>query len=252
MMKLIQAKLSVVVSAAILLSACTSTTSQDITKPYVFHGPAGNFCQMGTETNLGGLATTPNVLQYSIGKCKQKDWNKEDFIVLFFGDAGEQESRAYLAEELDAYLHPDNYFTSDEIAELDCTADSQCKKNAEFLQRGVVVHFKSDSSTLSNKDEIELVRRIAIIAKDKRVVLAVTGYTDITATDQHNVALSQKRADAIQQLLSADGLNKQMIVTNGRGSASPIDTNETSSGRENNRRAEIKQHAATGEANVAN
>ena len=69
-------------------------------------------------------------------------------------------------------------------------------------------------------------------------VLEIAGYTDSTGNAEDNVALSQKRADAVREALIEDGVDPDMLVAKGYGSADPIASNDTPEGRSRNRRIE--------------
>jgi outer membrane protein OmpA-like peptidoglycan-associated protein len=69
--------------------------------------------------------------------------------------------------------------------------------------------------------------------------LAVEGYTDSIGSDALNLALSQRRADAVRVALVSSGVEGSRITTNGLGKASPVASNDTADGRQRNRRVEI-------------
>jgi len=69
--------------------------------------------------------------------------------------------------------------------------------------------------------------------------LQVEGYTDSVGSDALNLALSQRRAEAVQAALVSRGVEGSRIKTNGMGKASPVASNDTAEGRQRNRRVEI-------------
>ena len=69
-------------------------------------------------------------------------------------------------------------------------------------------------------------------------VLEIAGYTDNTGNPAENIALSQRRADAVRDALIKDGANPDTLVAKGYGSADPIASNDTPEGRLRNRRIE--------------
>jgi outer membrane protein OmpA-like peptidoglycan-associated protein len=70
--------------------------------------------------------------------------------------------------------------------------------------------------------------------------LEIAGYTDNTGRAAMNVALSQRRADAVREALVKSGTNPDMLVAKGYGSADPIASNDTPDGRLRNRRIEYR------------
>lgn len=69
--------------------------------------------------------------------------------------------------------------------------------------------------------------------------LEVEGYTDSVGGDALNLALSQRRANAVRAALVSRGVEGTRITTNGMGKASPVASNDTAEGRQRNRRVEI-------------
>lgn len=119
--------------------------------------------------------------------------------------------------------------------------------------RGTVITLPG--ATMFATDEAEILpaarKRLTDIAKAVNLVLAekapqdtgrrmkLIGHTDDTGTDEHNLDLSRRRADAVREFFSKQGLDGAMIETEGRGEAEPIADNDTVEGRGENRRVEI-------------
>ena len=72
---------------------------------------------------------------------------------------------------------------------------------------------------------------------ERRVV--IEGHTDSVGSDAYNVDLSQRRADAVRDFLLRNGVNAAQMSTRGYGKASPIASNDTAEGRQQNRRVEL-------------
>jgi len=71
-------------------------------------------------------------------------------------------------------------------------------------------------------------------------VIEVAGYTDNVGDPQANIALSQRRADAVRNALIQAGVNPSLLVAKGYGAANPVSTNTTTEGRFRNRRIEYR------------
>lgn len=67
----------------------------------------------------------------------------------------------------------------------------------------------------------------------------VIGHTDSDGDAAYNIGLSQRRANAVADILQAGGVSYDRIVTIGRGEAQPIASNLTEAGKAQNRRVEI-------------
>jgi outer membrane protein OmpA-like peptidoglycan-associated protein/uncharacterized protein YidB (DUF937 family) len=71
-------------------------------------------------------------------------------------------------------------------------------------------------------------------------VVEIGGYTDNTGDPAANVQLSQQRAEAVRAGLIQAGVDPNMLVAKGYGSAAPIAGNDTLEGRFRNRRIEYR------------
>ena len=69
-------------------------------------------------------------------------------------------------------------------------------------------------------------------------VFEIAGYTDNTGDAAANLVLSQKRAEAIRDVLVKAGVPADMLVAKGYGGADPIASNDDPQGRRRNRRIE--------------
>jgi outer membrane protein OmpA-like peptidoglycan-associated protein len=71
----------------------------------------------------------------------------------------------------------------------------------------------------------------------RRVV--IEGHTDNMGSDEYNQELSEQRALAVQSALMQRGVNGSQISTAGKGESSPVASNGTAGGRQQNRRVEV-------------
>jgi succinyl-CoA synthetase beta subunit len=98
---------------------------------------------------------------------------------------------------------------------------------------------------VTNKDEIspESLTELAAVAKQLATCPAiktqVEGHTDSVGSDASNLALSQKRADAVATYMASQGVAKERVSAKGYGETKPIGDNATEEGRAKNRRVEF-------------
>jgi len=71
-------------------------------------------------------------------------------------------------------------------------------------------------------------------------VVEIAGYTDNVGDPAANVQLSQQRAEAVRATLIQAGVDPNMLVARGYGSANPVGGNDTLEGRFRNRRIEYR------------
>ena len=103
-----------------------------------------------------------------------------------------------------------------------------------------------DSGILFDVDKYDLrpeaeraLTSLAVVLKEADVkALQIDGHTDSDASDEHNQVLSENRANAVKNFLTAQGLTAEITI-NGYGESRPIATNDTPEGKQKNRRVEI-------------
>jgi chemotaxis protein MotB len=107
--------------------------------------------------------------------------------------------------------------------------------------------FAPGSWQMSEQGKQIIAKMASQLAPTQRNKLVVNGYTDnapIGPTLQRegvtsNQVLSQKRADAVVQYLTSQGVRPELLSAHGYGDADPIAPNNTAAGRAQNRRVEL-------------
>lgn len=100
--------------------------------------------------------------------------------------------------------------------------------------------FDVDRTTLKPLVQESLGGIAQTIVEYPDTVVRVIGHADSTGSDAYNLDLSRRRAEAVADYLSAQGVVAQRIEAIGRGESQPIADNATAEGRERNRRVEIR------------
>ncbi|MBL0308958.1 MAG: OmpA family protein [Bacteroidetes bacterium] len=101
------------------------------------------------------------------------------------------------------------------------------------------VFFDSGKSSLraeSNKELNELAEYMNI---KKELVIEIAGHTDNVGQPEANQKLSEDRANAVKQYLQKKGIAEERVQAKGYGDTKPIAHNDTSQGRQKNRRTEV-------------
>lgn len=104
------------------------------------------------------------------------------------------------------------------------------------------VTFATNSSTIQPRFQTALNDVARVLREDgtaNKLALVIHGHTDNTGTDTINNPLSQNRANSVLNYLSSQGIASSRMTARGYGSSSPIASNDTAAGREQNRRVEI-------------
>ena len=103
------------------------------------------------------------------------------------------------------------------------------------------VTFPNNASTLSSQAKSTL-DKIAGDLSGQRAgyMLEVQGYTDGRGSEQYNIGLSQRRAEAVERYLVSKSIPLFRVSIVGLGKDNPIADNKTNDGRSQNRRVEIR------------
>ena len=104
------------------------------------------------------------------------------------------------------------------------------------------VYFQSGRAVIKSESYSLLDDVAAVLNQAERVKkVEIQGHTDSQGDDGFNMRLSQDRADAVRDYLVTKGnVAEGRLSAKGYGETLPVDTNRTSSGRQNNRRVEFK------------
>jgi len=107
------------------------------------------------------------------------------------------------------------------------------------------VLFKTGSYELLAGARERLAKVSGIVMAYPGLHLDIEGHTDSVGSDEYNLQLSQKRAQAVRDYLVQQGIPDGAIASRGLGKSTPVATNDTAEGRQQNRRVEL---VLTGEA----
>ncbi|MFJ2284426.1 OmpA family protein [Pseudomonas sp. NPDC087803] len=77
--------------------------------------------------------------------------------------------------------------------------------------------------------------------------IEIVGYTDSTGSRQHNMDLSQRRAQSVATYLTSQGVSGANLSARGAGPDNPIASNGDVNGRAQNRRVEVNLKAIPGQ-----
>lgn len=99
--------------------------------------------------------------------------------------------------------------------------------------------FDTDKAVVKTQAEFILDNIAKIMNENDDFNFIVEGHTDNTGETEHNLKLSQERADAIKAYLVRKGVKAKRLEAKGYGQTRPIESNDTERGREINRRVEI-------------
>ena len=107
---------------------------------------------------------------------------------------------------------------------------------------GILFDFNSD--VVKGEARNNLVTLANSLEKYPKSDLLIIGHTDSVGTDSYNQGLSERRADAAAQALSAEGVARSRIATRGLGETEPLVPNDSDADRQKNRRVEVAIYAS--------
>lgn len=99
------------------------------------------------------------------------------------------------------------------------------------------VHFAYDSFLLNNEAKDILKSNAQILKDNPDVRIQIEGHTDARGGIQYNIALGEKRANAVKSYLSDMGVKGDRITTISYGKERPLDPGMTEEAYAKNRRA---------------
>ena len=140
-----------------------------------------------------------------------------------------------------------------EVAQLAATASqqqaSELQRQLEILQakptdRGLVLTlgdtlFATGKSELKSGASANLDRLSDFLAEYPDRTASIEGFTDSMGSEDSNQMLSERRADSVKRYLVGRGVQSERLSSSGRGENAPVADNESSAGRQQNRRVEV-------------
>lgn len=178
---------------------------------------------------LGTKKTKPRVIQvsdyedYNIGELREFDALEDD---------EPQAVAATPQEQPGTELPADLQGLQDKFGLADLDGRFQFELNKDFK-------FAFNDASLSEEARDYLDDLATLLQSNDRLSLRVVGHTDNVGSASANRKVSLARADAVVDYLSAIGITKKRMRSEGKGDSEPLVDNETESNRAVNRRVEL-------------
>lgn len=113
----------------------------------------------------------------------------------------------------------------------------ETKDSISFMAEGI--YFNEASAEIKTESYQNLFNVIEILSRYENLKIIVEGHTDSVGTQNNNLVLSQKRADAVKEFLIRFGISPRRITAVGYGELKPRVDNGPKT-RKRNRRVEFK------------
>ncbi len=141
---------------------------------------------------------------------------------------------------VDPYVESDNpcLFRGFRFAEGGKSMRQQLEEEGKIVTHGIL--FDPDSYVIKAESYKTLKEIARLLEDDPSLRLSIEGHTDSDGSEEHNMTLSQNRANSVRNyLISTYGIDAGRLEAKGWGESKPIDTNDTPEGKANNRRVEL-------------
>ncbi len=102
------------------------------------------------------------------------------------------------------------------------------------------VTFATNSARLTQDSEAILNDAAETLRRNADLKVEVAGHTDNRGNRQHNIRLSQQRAEAVRTYLVSKGISSANLTAQGYGPDKPVADNASEQGRAANRRVELR------------
>jgi outer membrane protein OmpA-like peptidoglycan-associated protein len=141
------------------------------------------------------------------------------------------------------------HYMDSQKKDLDKALSEEKDSGAIFLNKQandvIIIRMTSQTAFASNSAVIQpgfhstLDKIASVVNRYGKTHITIVGHTDNMGNDNNNQALSEKRADAVEQYLSQKSVVPQRLVSRGMGERSPVADNASEKGRQLNRRVEL-------------
>lgn len=125
-----------------------------------------------------------------------------------------------------------------EAAEAAANAEMERLKDAA-MAAGSVFYFAFDSSSLTDEARMAVDAHIALLLSNDASI-RLEGHTDERGTREYNLALGERRANAVRDYMVANGVPSYRIETISYGEENPVAYGSGEANWSQNRRVELK------------
>lgn len=114
-----------------------------------------------------------------------------------------------------------------------------CPLTGERIAVVTNLNFDFDRSNVREDVRKRLSRVIRLLEEMPAIDVQIVGYTDDVGSQEYNLTLSLRRAEAVRDYMVTRGIEHRRLSVAGRGKAEPLVSNSTPQGRAVNRRVEF-------------
>ena len=214
-------RLTIAATALAMLSGCASQN------PYDNQGQAQNSGGVSKTAKYGGLGALAGAVAGAA--IDHNNRGKGALIGAALVGAGAA-GYGYYADKQEAALRASMANTGVEV--------QREGDNIKLVMPGNIT-FATDSSAIASSFYSPLNNLAGSLKQYNQNMIEIVSYTDSTGSRQHNMDLSQQRAQSVATYLTSQGVDAAHLSVRGAGPDQPIASNADVNGRAQNRRVEV-------------
>ena len=119
-------------------------------------------------------------------------------------------------------------------------ANNMLQRYVDLINTTVNFNFSKTKPIYNDETDAAIKAISAAMKENNSLKISITGHTDNIGSDESNMRLGQRRAEALKNVMIEEGAPADNIATYSRGEREPIVDNDTEEHRYQNRRAEIR------------
>jgi OOP family OmpA-OmpF porin len=167
----------------------------------------------------------------------------------FYDNIHTKTTHLYLLETKEPMLEQAAYYYIDEVSVIEKNKIVTSQKveptlnnkkvslENSYVLENVLFEFKSDTLLPASHKSLDEI--VSLLNQYPGWKIKIAGYTDNTGTEQYNLDLSERRANAVKQYLIGKGIKEDRIQHKGCGKTKPITTGTDEQSKKMNRRVEV-------------
>lgn len=224
-------RLIIVATAVALLSGCASPNPYDGSQGQADGGSQG----MSKTAKYGGLGALAGALA---GAAINHDNRGKGALIGAAVVGASAAGYGYYADQQEKKLRASMANTGVEV--------QRQGDQIKLIMPGNIT-FATDSANIAPSFYQPLNNLAGSLKEFNQNQIEIVGYTDSTGSRQHNMDLSQRRAQSVATYLTSQGVSGANLSSRGAGPDSPVASNADVNGRAQNRRVEVNLKAIPGQ-----
>ncbi|ALD99113.1 MULTISPECIES: OmpA family protein [Pseudomonas] len=214
-------RLIIVATAVAMLSGCATSN------PYDNQGQAQSSGGMSKTAKYGGLGALAGAVA---GAAIDHNHRGKGALIGAAVAGAASAGYGYYADKQEAALRESMANTGVEV--------QRQGDQIKLIMPGNIT-FATDSSAIASSFYSPLNNLASSLKQFNQNNIEIVGYTDSTGSRQHNMDLSQQRAQSVATYLTSQGVDQSHLSVRGAGPDQPIASNADVNGRAQNRRVEV-------------